>query len=356
MNINVCCPINSLGYGIASLNIVDSLHKNNNKVSLFPIGGKNRVEAPEEYHQILEECVKRSQFYDKNAPCIRIYHQFELDLFVGKGEHIGFPFFELDEFTERELHNLNSVDRLFVASKWAMDVCIAEGVKVPIDVVTLGVDTSIFKPQKSRSGTTVFVNIGKWEVRKGHDILVDAFCKAFNEDDPVELWMVNHNPFYSAEENKWWADKYLNSPLGSKIRIIPRQETQHDLARLMQKADCGVFPSRGEGWNLEALEMMACGKHVIITDYSAHTQFCNSSNALLVDVKGLEPAFDGKWFNGQGRWAMLGQREVDQIVAHMRTVHQSKQEGSLSRNEAGICTAGGLTWNNTANQIVSALE
>ena len=52
----------------------------------------------------------------------------------------------------------------------------------------------------------------------------------------------------------------------------------------MSQVDCGVFPSRAEGRNLELLEMMSAGKHVITTDYSAHTEFCTKDNAGLVPI------------------------------------------------------------------------
>ena len=48
-------------------------------------------------------------------------------------------------------------------------------------------------------------------------------------------------------------------------------------------ADCGLFPARAEGWNLELLEMMACGKQVIATNYSAHTEFCTKENSILIE-------------------------------------------------------------------------
>ena len=39
----------------------------------------------------------------------------------------------------------------------------------------------------------------------------------------------------------------------------------------MAEAHCGVFPARSEGWNLGLVEMLSMGRHVIATDYSAHT-------------------------------------------------------------------------------------
>ena len=84
----------------------------------------------------------------------------------------------------------------------------------------------------------------------------------------------------------------------SRIRILPRLNTHEDVAVIMSQADVGVFPSRAEGWNLEALEMLSMGKHLIITDYSAHTEFCNKDNSRLIQIDEMEDAHDGIWFHG----------------------------------------------------------
>merc|ERR1712167_234812 len=90
-----------------------------------------------------------------------------------------------------------------------------------VDVAPLGVDPSIFKcADKEPNDKTIFLNVGKWEIRKGHDILCDAFNEAFKEDDNVELWMMNHNPFLDEAQEAEWHNLYLQSGLGSKIKIL----------------------------------------------------------------------------------------------------------------------------------------
>jgi len=193
--------------------------------------------------------------------------------------------------------------------------------------------------------------VGKWEIRKGHDVLVEAFSKAFESSDDVELWMMCDNPFYSKEENEEWESLYKNSKLGSKIRIIPRQQSQKEVYNIMAQCDCGVFPARAEGWNLELLEMMSCGKQVIATNYSAHSEFCNEKNCHLIEVDELEDAYDGKWFRGQGEWANLGEPQIEQLISHMQKVHSTK-----SLNTEGIKTATRFSWENTAKEIINAIS
>ena len=108
--------------------------------------------------------------------------------------------------------------------------------------------------------------------------------------------------------------------------------------------DCGVFPSRAEGWNLEAIEMLAMGKELIITDYSAHTEFCNEKNSKLIPVDKKESAYDGIWFHGHGEWAEIGEEQIDCMVEHMRAVHASDK----ALNTQGIEMAKSLSWDNSA--------
>ena len=98
---------------------------------------------------------------------------------------------------------------------------------------------------------------------------------------------------------------------------------------------------------------MAAGKHVIATDYSAHTEFCTQENCGLVPIEELEPAFDDKWFFGQGKWAKIDRHETwDLSMKMMRFILDKK--GTL--NDAGIKTAAQFSWDNSASRIVDILN
>lgn len=362
MDINLVAPVNSLGYGTVGLNLVKSLSKKS-KVALWIIGNG---EAPPEDHELLKQCVGlNAQFFNKQAPCLRLWHQFDMAMMIGSGRHAGFPIFELDSFNELEKHHLKSLDWVFVCSEWAKDILKNHNIE-NVSVAPLGVDTNIFYPRPDVSlnkDTTNFLNIGKWEVRKGHDVLVEAFNKAFEPTDNVHLILNCYNPFLLKQDeqgrvqdgNNTWTKLYKESKLGDKITVIPnRLQSQLDVANLMNAVDCGIFPSRAEGWNLEALEMMACGKHVIVTNYAAHTEFCNDKNSYLIKVDNVEPAYDGIWFKGQGNWAELGDKQIEMMVHEMRLTHQIKNGGGDLYNEAGVKTAERFTWDGTVDNILKA--
>jgi len=348
--INVIGPVNTLGYGYTTLNILKQLSPD---VAWWPIGP---IDVTTQQDANIVQCaIDRNKLFDRHAPCIRIWHQNDMSQFVGDGTHVGFPIFELDQFDKIETHNLNSVDKLFVCSQWAKDVCVKtlSVEEENIYVIPLGVDTNIFKPTETvDNGKTIFFNCGKWEIRKGHDVLAKAFNEAFNELDDVELWLMCDNPFLQREQTEQWKNLYRRSKLGHKVRFINRVPTHEEVYSIMSRVDCGVFPARAEGWNLELLELMACGKQVIATNYSAHTEFCNSDNARLININKLEDAYDGVWFHGdKGQWASHDADTLDQLIHHMKTVHSLKINKHDIINHQGIKTAQRFTWENTGKAV-----
>lgn len=361
-SISLICPINKLSYGYTSVNILRELSKQV-KVALWPIG---QIEVEEQDIASVKEALGNSQSFDYDAPSLRIYHQNSLDVYPGRGLRIGFPIFELDEFTEHEKHNLEFPDKLFVCSDWAkriVDTRIYPLTKIynpendkrrialeqNTHVIPLGVDINIFKPEPINEGKTIFINIGKWEKRKGHDILIKAFREEFGDDNNVMLLLVTANRFLNIEQNAEWMKLIGNA---KNIHVIPRQNNLEDIAQIINMSDCGIFPSHAEGWNLPALETLACGRHLIITDYSAHQMYANEQNSRLIPITRLELAQDDIWFHGQGCWAKIDDEQIRVLKSHMRDIHNDKQGGKLALNEAGIKTAQQFTWTNTANKIM----
>ena len=354
-NLNCQMPINPLGYGQASLNLLLSLSKIYD-VALWPIGNIALPDSNRSIEATIKKAIDNQSVFDVDAPSLRIWHQFEMAQHVGRGQRVGMPIFELNKFDSREKHHLSSLDKIFVCSRWAQEV-VYDQLGAFAHVVPLGVDRSIFHERVNNfvsvdaPGPYRFLNIGKWEIRKGHDIIIEAFCKAFSERDNVELWMMNHNPFLSEQQTAEWQNLYKNSKLGNKVKFIDRVKTNQEVADIMRKADCGVFPARAEGWNLELLEMMSVGKPVIATKFSAHTEFCNDNNCNLIETAGLEEAWDGIWFKGQGEWAALDKGAVDMLSSHMF----SEYETGPRVNAAGIETAKKFSWEASADAVKKGL-
>lgn len=347
--LNLHAPINNLGYGIVSNGLCHALQLQGVTVSLFPIGIPTI--PSEKYRDNITRAIECAKNFKYSATCLKIYHQFDLATRIASGPYLAYPFFELDNFTPQEIHHLCLPDTLIVSSRWARDI-VSQRTNRESVVVSPGVDTYIFTAKQLDSKPNfVFLNVGKWEKRKGHDVLAKCFSKAFTRRDNVELWMMPTNPFLPDEKVQEWKRLYNNSELGFKIKILPHQHTHNEVAHIMKQADCGVFPSRAEGWNLELLEMMACGQPVIATNYSAHTEFCHSNNAYLIDIDNTESAHDGIWFKGQGHWADFDYDQEEQLIEHMRTAYK---KGPQFNND-GLLTAKEFSWENAAKKLIELI-
>lgn len=351
--LNMMCPINFTGYGITSYNIYKEL-RNYVDICLFPIGDA-QIESNEDQSKIIEDLNKQN-YFDKNSTCFKIWHQFDLATRIGSGKFGALTFFEVDKLRPKEIQMINNLDCVFVASNWAKNVLMNNQINIPIYISPLGINPNIFNNEVNNlvakdKNKYIFLNIGKWEIRKGHDILVEIFNEAFSENDDVELWMLNHNPFLTEEENNIWINLYKNSTLGSKIRVLPRISSHCDVAKLIALSDCGIFPARAEGWNNEVPEFFALNKPVILTNYSAHTEYANTDNSYMIDIEELVEAKDDKFFNGFGNWAKFSDKQIEQTIEHMRYVYKN----NIKTNPAGLETAKNLTWSNTAKIIHSKL-
>ena len=300
MEIEFQCPINGLSYGICGSYFTQELSKLGNKVNLFPVG------QAEETNEYIKPALINAQSSKYSEVSLRLFHQHLLYQRIGKGKHFGFPIFELDKFNGQEKDSITSCDELIVCSDWAKQVCLNDNIDIPISVVPLGVDREIFYESELPPTDEVwFFCGGKREIRKGYDLLPKAFDDAFYGGNyNVRLFILSdgHPSHYSDQEIKQWNNHFLSGKLKDKITIIPRQNSQKDVANIMRKCHCGISLSRAEGWNLPLLEMLSCGRYVVATNCTAHTQFLSAENAFLIKADKKVPAIDGKWFDGRGNW------------------------------------------------------
>lgn len=338
MNINLSCPINQLSYGLVSVNILRHL----NNPSLFPIGP---IQAEEKYHRYIGSALERAKLYDKTAPSLRIYHEFKLDEFVGTGQRIGFSFFEINKLDKIRKHHINNVDKMLVSSKWAKEI-IDSQTNTESFVVPLGVDLEVFQPTfKQHGDKTIFLNIGKYEVRKGHDTLPRIFKDAFSNNE-AELWMIPTSPHYSEKELSEWGN-YYKSILGDDVKFFGHM-SEENLVKIINESDVGIFPFKSEAWCLPILEMMACGKKIIATNYSGPTEYLTHDNSYLINIKEMIGVYDAKWFpDSDSTWAYP---DSDHMIQLLRDAHNNK-----NNNSAGIETANKYTWKNTASKIESII-
>jgi len=194
-------------------------------------------------------------------------------------EESGFPAGYVREFN-------STLNLITVTSRFVAKVLRDNGVHVPIRVVGNGVD-HMFKdiawPRPREAERTFrFLHISSCFPRKGVDVLLTAWAKAFRSADDVELVIKTfpnpHNDMASMLKACLASNRDL-----APVRLIDDEVGMPSLSELYTDADAVVCPSRGEGFNLVLAEAFAMGRSVVASAFGGHTDFCSPENAWLCD-------------------------------------------------------------------------
>jgi glycosyltransferase involved in cell wall biosynthesis len=201
-------------------------------------------------------------------------------------------------------------DELWTPSSWNAEVFRDSGVRLPMRVMPLGVDPTIFRPlgrrtllpcrlistaRRGRVGVPdgfVFLTIGLPGFRKGWDVIADAAELAFRGKRNVHLviGLTHSPPAWNAKIYKQFAN--YNVP----IWTLEGSFDEHEMAKIYCGANAYVSASRGEGFNLPAAEAAACGLPVIVPDNTCHTEIFGPE-ALLFKPDGVKKYPEGDWIS-----------------------------------------------------------
>lgn len=126
--------------------------------------------------------------------------------------------------------------------------------------------------------------------RKNPSAVVEAFKKAFGEDEKVMLVLKSINGEICPEKFKELKNSIGNS---RNIKLINGFWDKAGVHSLIANCNCYVSLHRAEGFGLTMAEAMLYGKPTIATAYSANTDFMNVNNAFLVgyEMKTLDEDF-----------------------------------------------------------------
>ncbi|MCL5071239.1 MAG: glycosyltransferase, partial [Actinobacteria bacterium] len=140
-----------------------------------------------------------------------------------------------------------------------------------------------------------FLSVFDWVLKKGWDVLIEAYVKEFDRQEDVCLFIKTFSylgmPIGKIKEIIYETIKKKTKKHSENIPgiiILEKILSQDEMPGLYSSCDCFVLPSRGEGWGRPYMEAMASGVSVIGTGYGGNTDFMNDSNSFLIDYK-LEP-------------------------------------------------------------------
>jgi glycosyltransferase involved in cell wall biosynthesis len=247
----------------------------------------------------------------------------------GKGKRIGYYIFEYTKISKSIVETINTLDAICTASKWGVEQLKANGVTIPCHVIPGGVDSSIFNSSKRNLDSKIFrfLHVGKKEERKGTDLLIRSFNKAFQGNRKVKLSLYIDNPHVAGFNSEMYLHeigKTLQFPYGN-IDVL---HFYHDITDVYAKHHCAVFPTRAEGIGLPIVEAMACGVPTIASFNSGVTEFATDKNAILLKNLKEMPVYDPVFFPVSGENGVWNTPTEEELIEKMLWVYNNYGEAS----------------------------
>jgi hypothetical protein len=144
-----------------------------------------------------------------------------------------------------------------------------------------GVDLERFTPAGERfelpvaDGVTRFLFLGGLIWRKGPDVLLDAWRRAFAGRDDVVLVIKDVGAggvYRDGDREAIAAHAAAGDP--PRILLLDQELSDEEVAGLYRACEVLVHPYRGEGFAMPVLEAMACGIPAIVTEGGPTDEFC----------------------------------------------------------------------------------
>jgi len=257
----------------------------------------------------------------------------------------------------------DQVDEVWAYTTFVRDCYLRSGVPADrVAVVPCGVDCLRYTPEspplqlvpQGSDGvakplgalTFKFLFVGGTILRKGIDLLLLAYLRAFTHADDVALVIkdIGTQTFYRGQN--WESDirRIQNTPGAPAILYTAEDLAPEKLPGLYTACDCLVHPYRGEGFGLPIAEAMASGLPVIVTGYGAALDFCDPETAYLIpatekhgterragDLETVEPPWHAE-------------ANLDALIGLLRHAYQHREEGRAMGRRAANRIRAQFTW------------
>jgi glycosyltransferase involved in cell wall biosynthesis len=252
------------------------------------------------------------------------------------------------------------IDRVWVYSDYVRQGYVDAGMPPGIvEVLPLGVDLEAFSPDGERfdvpaAGCT-FLFVGGTTWRKGADILIEAWKRAFGPDDDVQLVVKDFGT----------TTHYRNQTAGADFRALTEREDVApvvyiedelpfaEIPALYRAADVLVVPYRGEGFCLPALEAMACGVPVVHNGEGPTGEFVGDIGGWSLPASRVPLPPESK-LDELARPGYVHEVEVDALVEQLRAV-ANDAAGRRERGASALAQAQQFTWKQFAERAKESL-
>ncbi|MCE1226842.1 MAG: tetratricopeptide repeat protein [Geobacteraceae bacterium] len=279
--------------------------------------------------------------------------------------NIGYCFFESEIIAYRFIREASKLwDYIVAGSSWCEYHLRIAGME-RTSTILQGIDPAVFAPMPARAadGRFIVFSGGKFEFRKGHDLVIAAmriFMKkhpeaflacAWHNHWPASVKTMEQSNIIDFRMNDLPCDQLFLRLLAEneipleRVILYPVAENR-SMRQAYISSDVGLFPNRCEGGNnMVMCEYMACGRPVIASDMTGHMDVVNGENALcLTQYEPVVAVHEGKpagvWFEAS----------VDEILALLEQAFENRDLLEKVGSAAGVAMKK-LSWGEAARKF-----
>jgi glycosyltransferase involved in cell wall biosynthesis len=263
----------------------------------------------------------------------------------------------------------NFGDLTIVPSNWVRNVYINSGINPDkVKIIPNGYDEDIFNydpptgPTFFDDNKFVFTFVGNAQYRKGADVLMQAWHRAFVKADNAIL-VVKDTPAIYGTSNLLENAIQMQYKTGcAKIVYNDDNLSEEEMANMYKSTDVIVHPYRGEGFGMHLQEAMACGAMPMVTGVGAADDFITEENGIKINaMRNFIDANDPRYFIGKSgdSYTMMGMHfwvpepSIDDLAAKMKFLYFHHERNKILERVLNTKTL--TTWKTAAKSLFDEL-
>ena len=179
--------------------------------------------------------------------------------------------------------------KVIAVSHFTKSRMVAEGINANYEVIFLGVDKHVFKPNHSVKKEEIITFVGNLKLRKGLKFLLESMVEVSKQKSYIKVLIIGRIDFSC---QAYLDVKNFISSHKLDIKFIG-QVSEEELVRYYQKSKLNILPSQSqpfyfEGFGLVHTEANACGTLTIGTYNSGNEDAISNGNGYLVEYGNIQ--------------------------------------------------------------------
>ncbi len=280
-----------------------------------------------------------------------------------QGAWVAMQPWEFGTLPEAWVEGAERADEIWVYSEYVRRVYVDSGVEPEkVKIVPLGIDPERFRPDApamklATNKAFKFLFVGGTIGRKGADVLLGAYLRAFTAADDVCLVIKDFggSSVYAGQTLEAQIRAAQARPNAPEILYLNEELAPELLPGLYTACQCLVHPYRGEGFGLPVLEAMACGLPVVVTGGGATDDFADDVHAYRIpaerrsiggEVSGMKLVYTG--------WLL--EPSAKELAIRLQWVAGNRAEAAAKGRLASEMVRRDWTWERSARIAAQRLQ